>query len=77
MSKVDHDVERISAEIQRYLNSHPNAADSLEGITRWWLPEQLYEEGKEKVQKALQLLVKRKLLTQKRNLDGTHIYKSI
>ena len=29
--------ESIAEEIIRYLESHPGAADSLEGITSWWL----------------------------------------
>ncbi len=29
-----HEVERIVAEILRYLTVHPHAADTIEGITR-------------------------------------------
>ena len=72
-----HEIERIAEDIQRYLLSHPNAADTLEGITKWWLTHQRYEEGKEIVQKALYHLVNRKLLIKIENLDGTQIYKSI
>ncbi len=75
MAEQEHDVERISYEIQRYLNNHPNACDTLEGITRWWLTRQRYEEGKDKVQKALYLLVHRKRLREIKVFDGKHIYK--
>jgi len=37
---VSIDSEEITAlviEITEYFETHPNAADSLEGITKWWL----------------------------------------
>ena len=27
----------LARQISGYLDRHPNAADTLEGITRWWL----------------------------------------
>ena len=77
MEFQEHDIESISEEIQHYLINHPRAADTLEGITRWWLTRQRYEEGKENVQQALYLLVSRKRLTITMNSDGTFIYKGI
>ena len=77
MREYNYDVERISVEIQKYLHDHPNAADTLEGITRWWLTCRRYEEGRKNVEKALYLLINRKLLTKTENSDGTYIYKSI
>jgi hypothetical protein len=34
------EVLAIAREIERYLADHPHAADTLEGIQRWWLREQ-------------------------------------
>lgn len=34
------EVVAIAREIERYLADHPHAADTLEGIQRWWLREQ-------------------------------------
>jgi hypothetical protein len=31
------DIESIAAEIVRYLEAHPHAADTLDGIRNWWL----------------------------------------
>jgi hypothetical protein len=33
----EHLIEVVDA-ILRYLHSHPDAADTVEGITKWWLP---------------------------------------
>lgn len=50
-------VAAVAAEIKRYLEAHPNAADSVEGITRWWLARQRFEEATQTVQRALDHLV--------------------
>ncbi len=51
------DVAAIAQEINRYLDSHPNAADSLKGVLRWWLLRQRYEDSVETVCAALEYLV--------------------
>ncbi len=53
----DQEIVSIANEIRDYLSSHPNAADGLEGIAKWWLSRQRYQEGLAKVQKALDYLV--------------------
>lgn len=45
-------------EIVDYFRLHPAAADSLEGIVNWWLPQQRYETAKAIIQQALDDLVK-------------------
>ncbi|MEO8062528.1 MAG: hypothetical protein ABI821_07250 [Pseudomonadota bacterium] len=52
------EVERIAGVIERYLALHPNASDSLTGITRWWL-EGIEPPAPERVEAALQRLVAR------------------
>ena len=47
----------VAARISRYLESRPDAFDSLEGIQRWWLLKQYFEESKEVVQAAMDYLV--------------------
>ena len=75
MVDYGHDIERVSAEIQRYLQSHPHAADTLEGITRWWLTRQRYEEAATVVKKALDILIARGLVSQSTNMDDQCIYR--
>lgn len=45
------DVETIAREIMAYLHLNPSAADTLEGIARWWL--QSGEPNLATVQRAL------------------------
>jgi len=71
----DQDVERIAQEIERYLQSNPNAADSVEGIAKWWLPRQRYVEATGFVQMALDLLVARGRIGKIYTCDGSYIYK--
>lgn len=47
----EHLVEVVDA-ILRYLNSNPDAADTVEGITTWWLPATGYADDRT-VQAAL------------------------
>ncbi len=51
-------IARIANEITNYLASYPNAVDSLEGITAWWLTHQRYKSALNIVQSALDMLVK-------------------
>ncbi len=53
----EQEIAEIAREIARYLDAHPNAADSVEGILRWWLTRQRYEQSAEYVTRALEHLV--------------------
>lgn len=53
----EQEIAEIAREIERYLDAHPNAADSVEGILRWWLTRQRYEQSAEHVTRALEHLV--------------------
>jgi hypothetical protein len=48
----------ISQEILEYLRKHPEASDSLEGITEWWLLSQRINYEMERVKIAVLKLVK-------------------
>jgi hypothetical protein len=66
----------IAQEIDRYLEKHPNAADSLNGVVRWWLARQRYEDAVEDVQAALEYLETQQAIVKQTNPDGTVIYRS-
>jgi hypothetical protein len=52
----DDEVANVADEIARYLAAHAHAADSLEGIAKWWLTRQRIEEALGTIELALQRL---------------------
>lgn len=70
-------IEKIAAEITRYLHQHQFAADTLEGICHWWISRQRIEEDKKRVQAALEYLVARQQLNCRRLPDGSLLYSGI
>jgi hypothetical protein len=65
------DVEEL---VLAYLHRHPAAADTLEGIVRWWLPLQRREDEREHVAAALQALVRSGALRRDVLPDGRELY---
>jgi Fe2+ or Zn2+ uptake regulation protein len=65
---------RLSEEILRYLRTHPQAADTVDGIVGWWLPRQRHDEAVDRVQDALDKLVASGLLEKITLVDGTVLY---
>lgn len=49
-------VTSTASAISRYLTSRPNACDTVEGIAKWWLVRQRYEDSLVTVQRALDYL---------------------
>ncbi len=52
-----NDIQLVAREIEFYLSHHPHAADSIEGIIKWWLPQQRYVDAHDKILKALDYLI--------------------
>ncbi|MGA1841585.1 MAG: hypothetical protein ACMUIU_13260 [bacterium] len=46
--------EEISKKILDYLKKHPNAGDTLEGITMWWLEFERIDRSVEEIAKILE-----------------------
>lgn len=57
---------RIAAEVASYLLEHPDAQDTLEGITDWWLMERRIREQSALVKAAIAELVSRGLVLEER-----------
>jgi hypothetical protein len=56
VTNASAEVRAIAREIERYLQQHPNAADSADGIHRWWLIAPFSDGPLETVEAALDLL---------------------
>ncbi len=77
MSDINTDeteIKRIACEIKRYLGKHPHGVDTIDGITRWWIPRQRIEEASLRVQQALDYLVAESRIERKTSLDGSDLY---
>ncbi len=64
----------IANQVRDYLSAHPNAADTLEGITGWWLPQQGADANPELVQRAIDDLVARQEVARIESADGHVLY---
>ena len=69
--------EAVAAAILDYLRAHPMAADSADGVQRWWIGSRRVGLGVEEVESALDLLVERNLLRRLRLMDGTVLYAQV
>lgn len=72
----DVEVLHIADQIECYLESHPHAADTVEGITQWWLPGQGIEMSSLVVQQALDYLGMKSIVKCNANLSGNKVYSS-
>lgn len=72
---IDEEVYGVAQEIERYLANHPNAADTLPGIQRWWLLMQRYEQAVMQVQRALDYLETAGVVAKATGNNGRTIYR--
>lgn len=76
MSDLDEELLDLADEILRYLQNHPNAVDTVEGIAKWWVWRQRITELVNRVQLALDYLVEqRSLIT--REVAGKVVYSCV
>lgn len=59
--------------ILRYLEKNPNAMDTLEGITEWWILSENINMNLAKIQRALDTLLEKNLI-QKKSYNGQKVY---
>ena len=70
-------LESVVAAIEAYLERHPDAADSAEGISRWWLARDGLDPCVEVVQAALSRLLERGVVTARTLPNGERIYSAV
>ncbi len=56
MHRTGQEVKDIADAICRYLASRPNASETIDGVAKWWLLRQRYDDSVESVQQALDFL---------------------
>ena len=71
----DKEVENIAKLIKSYIESHPNASDSIEGITKWWIPAIHECNQTEHVLLAVDILINKSVLKSVTSNNGQIIYK--
>jgi len=66
--------EAVRDAIEEHLSIYPQAADSAEGVARWWLPERGLTASAAEVEHVLAGMVRRHSLRCVRLADGTVLY---
>jgi hypothetical protein len=73
MCDGDDPAQVIAVLLLKYLAAHPDAADSIEGICRWWLPNHIASRTAD-VEAVLERLVRTGELTRRQLPDGGVLY---
>jgi hypothetical protein len=69
-------MQQIGYDILAYLAEHPDAQDTTEGITEWWLSERPARPNAARVEEALAELVALGLVLQRGSEDARTSYKA-
>ena len=69
----DEDQE-IARAVLRYLQEHPDAKDTLEGIAQWWLLRECTERKLAEVERGVSILVAKGLVLESRREGLTPHY---
>ena len=67
-------VDAIVAALADHVKAHPHAADSADGVARWWLGSELAGATPKQIECALELMVARDELRHLRLMDGRLLY---
>jgi len=73
MGGGDDMVQAVADSLVEYMTRHPEAADSIEGIRRWWLPADMVASAAD-VEAALNRLVLAGILATRRLPDRGVLY---
>ncbi|HEY6805631.1 MAG TPA: hypothetical protein VI306_18780 [Pyrinomonadaceae bacterium] len=72
------DIDNLSpefvSEILRYLVAHPKAKDTVRGIERWWLSQNVSVEAKRKLEDSLDFLVAKGWVIARRSAQSPTFY---
>lgn len=74
MAKQQPTIDEISAALRQYCADHPRAADTFEGVLRWWLPDSLRTVAASDMALVLEALVSEGAVTRRTLGDGSVVY---
>lgn len=74
LKQYKSDVEEVATSIFNYLRENPDAGDTLEGITKWWLLRQRLRDSLAMVQEAIEQLKARGLVVEQKRVDTNTLY---
>jgi len=66
LSQEQNPGEELALSILGYLQAHPDAKDTLDGISQWWVPGQSAERRVSEVAAAISLLLSKDLIVETR-----------
>lgn len=66
--------EAVAREIRHYLDAHPEAADTIDGVMQWWLSPATATASPETVRRALDRLVAAEEIVSRVLVDGAIVY---
>lgn len=76
MSNDDHLADELAHEIRNYLDGHPDAADTLEGVVQWWIGHERFMRGVGAVGRALDRLMDGGEVERISGPDGRPLYRA-
>ncbi len=72
---MNEDRRDIARKILDYLRKNPDAGDTLEGISRWWVQNECVEQSVDTVAGALETLIMRGLVRKEDIKGGSPLFK--
>jgi hypothetical protein len=69
-------VDELAAEICAYLQAHPDAADTLDGVVQWWIAHERFLRGITAAARALERLVEEGRVEQISTADGRTVFRA-
>jgi hypothetical protein len=67
--------KKISKQILNYLKKNPASADTLEGITDWWLKSERVDQAVDQVAEALEDLIEDGSIIKIKSQNGQILYR--
>ena len=76
MSEQLEPSDELAGHIAAYLEHHPEAADTVDGIAHWWLQRQRYRTAVTQIQQALDRLEAQGVVTATTSTTGRLVYRA-